>query len=310
MVPILYIIFNRLEATKQSFDAIRQHRPKFLFIAADGPREGNIADMQKCKEVREWVLHHIDWDCEVKTLFQEKNLGCGRNPAGAISWFFEQVEEGIILEDDCIPSISFFTFCEELLEKYRNNTRIFVIGGINHQPNNNQIGNCSYYFSSYGHIWGWATWRRAWKYFSYDLSIYDNRKILKNLKKRFKGKQQIQYWFSIYIKYKQNTPQDIWDYQWAVAQWENNAINIIPNVNLITNIGFGEDATHTKHPIATVMGKQSETLNKIKHPKGRIVIYKNADLDSFYYFFQKKNKNKFRIFLKRIRDSIKYRIGI
>lgn len=300
--PILFIIFNRLDTTKQVFEKIREIKPKQFFIAADGPREGNESDVQKCKEVRDWVLSNIDWDCDVKTLFQEKNLGCGRNPASAITWFFEQVEEGIILEDDCIPSKSFFSFCEELLEKYRNNTQVFVIGGNNFQEK--PIGRASYYFSAYGHIWGWATWRRAWQHFDYELQTYDETILQKSLQSYFIKQQQIEYWLRIYRDMKSNPVYHIWDFQWTIAQWCNNAINIIPNVNLVRNIGFGEDATHTKHEQQGVLNVENQELDSIIHPT-RIRINRKADLYTFYKNFERKKKN---IFWYKVRDKIKYEL--
>lgn len=276
--PVLFLIFNRPDTTQLVFEKIREIQPKQLFIAADGPRMDKPGEAEICLETRNWVLQHIDWDCEVKTRFNEINLGCGKNVSGAITWFFDNVEEGIILEDDCVPSINFFSFCECLLEKYRYHENVFMIGGTNHQKK--KRGNASYYFSAYGHIWGWATWRKAWRKYSYFLDVIDDDTIKKDLLYYFKTKPEIEYWYSTFKMMKEN-PIDTWDYQWYITLFHNKARNIIPNVNLVTNIGFTLDATHTKCFIEGISNKPVKSLGKITHPK-KIIINRKADLYTFY----------------------------
>jgi hypothetical protein len=169
--PVLFVIFNRLDTTNIVFKAIRKAQPKKLYIAADGPRPGNVSDEEKCTSIRKLVIN-VDWDCELKTLFREENLGCGLGPASAYDWFFEHEEEGIILEDDCLPDPSFFIYCQELLEKYRHDTKIMHITGSNFQKGWQNDEDYSYYFSSYPHEWGWATWRRAWKLYDFKVQKY------------------------------------------------------------------------------------------------------------------------------------------
>src|SRR4051812_29566436 len=173
--PVLFVIFNRPETTRQVFEAIRTAKPSRLYIAADGPRKNKPGEDQKCQEARE-IVKAVDWDCEVKTLFSKENLNCGRGPATAFTWFFEHEEEGIILEDDCLPTQSFFRFCQELLERYRYDYRVMHIGGNNFLNGWQRDQDYSYYFSLSGHIWGWATWRRAWQMFDYKLSLYEKIK--------------------------------------------------------------------------------------------------------------------------------------
>ncbi|MEO8637383.1 MAG: nucleotide-diphospho-sugar transferase [Candidatus Taylorbacteria bacterium] len=211
--PILLIIFNRPDTTSVVFEAIRQIRPRQLFIAADGPRLDKPEDNLECRASRE-IVEYIDWPCEVKKLFRDKNLGCGHGVSTAINWFFENVEEGIILEDDCLPDQSFFRFCEELLKYYRENERIMHISGNNFQSGKKR-GNSSYYFSEYTHNWGWATWKRAWEY--NDFHLIDEKRRL-----------------------------HIWDKQWMISVRKRNGLAVLPNVNLVSNIGFGENSTHTK----------------------------------------------------------------
>ena len=160
---VLFLIYKRLDTARRVFEVIRVARPPRLYVASDGPRESKEGEAEKVQAVRDYVMSHIDWDCEVKTLFREKNLGCKYAVSGAISWFFENEEMGIILEDDCLPSMSFFWFCEELLDKYKDDERIVNITGCNFQQGRNNTG-YSYYFSIYSHIWGWAGWRSSWRY--------------------------------------------------------------------------------------------------------------------------------------------------
>lgn len=169
-VPILFIIFNRPETTKAVFHEIRKNQPFQLFVAADGPRREIFEDIENCRKVRE-IIQLIDWECNVQTLFRDENLGCKIAVSSAIDWFFSQVDEGIILEDDCLPDQSFFPFCQELLEKYRYDAKIMMIGGSNFQFNKNKF-EYSYYFSRYFHIWGWASWKRAWQFYDVEMKAW------------------------------------------------------------------------------------------------------------------------------------------
>jgi len=240
--PILFLVFNRPDTTKRVFEAISKSRPKQLFVAGDGPRADKAGDGEKCEKVRQ-IATNVDWDCEVKTLFRDKNLGCGVAVDSGIDWFFENVEEGIILEDDCFPSQSFFLFCQELLEKYRGDKRVMMISGDNFQFGKRRT-NYSYYFSRYTHCWGWASWRRAWRYYDRDMGnwpfIRDNGYLYDILQ----DKRAVKYWERIFETVYHGRI-DIWSYQWAFSCWIQNGLTVLPNVNLVSNIGFDGDATHT-----------------------------------------------------------------
>lgn len=258
--PILFVIFNRPTTTTKVFEVIRQAKPKLLFIAADGPRENKPNEIGLCNETRK-IATRVDWPCEVKTLFREKNLGCGKAVSEAITWFFENVEEGIILEDDCLPDLSFFNFCEDLLERYRFDERVFMISGDNFLPEPLRPRQ-SYYFSKIAHIWGWATWRRAWN--KYDLYMKDFPEFIRNkeIENIWSNKIIQNYWldkFRDVYDGKINT----WDYQWVYAIWKNNGVSIAPNVNLISNIGFGSEGTQTlnKNDQSANLG-----INKMEFP--------------------------------------------
>ena len=274
--PILFIIFNRPETTKKVFEIIRQIKPSKLFIAADGPRSDKLDEVHLCDESRKTVSK-IDWQCEVKTLYREKNLGCKIAVSSAINWFFENAEEGIILEDDCLPDPSFFIFCEQMLERYRNDLRIMHIGGDNFQFGR-QRGNGDYYFSKMSHVWGWATWRRAWKY--YDVEMKSLEDFIKNnyIKDIFNNKKIIDNWLKILNETK-NNEIDTWDYQWTYTIWSQNGLSIIPNKNLVGNIGFGNNATHTKTMTDSIRNNRVHTLFIKKHPA---IIARDYNADVYY----------------------------
>jgi hypothetical protein len=239
--PILLVVFNRPDITQQVFDQIKAVKPKFLYVAADGARPGRLDDIEKCKETRE-IINQVDWDCTVKTLFRDENLGCGLGVCSAITWFFEHVEQGIILEDDCFPDISFFNFCGELLEKYKDDKSIFLISGSNFQ-NGHKRGNASYFFSNYTTTWGWASWRRAWENFNYDIT--DIPKTFHNgvLDHVFHSSSEKRFWkkkFKLIDSQKSN----IWDFQWLYTVWLNRGVGITPNVNLVMNLGMDNSGTH------------------------------------------------------------------
>lgn len=292
--PILFLIFNRPTKTEQVFDSIRKLKPKRLFIAADGPRSQRSGEHLICEKVRE-IATNIDWDCEVETLFRDENLGCGKAISTSISWFFEQVEEGIIIEDDCLPDQSFFLFCEELLTKYRDNKQIMHIGGSNFQGTKD-IHRNSYYFSNYIHVWGWATWRRAWEMYNYNISLNSEDKEDEMLKRKFRRSSERSYWRKSFEGIEKHNI-DTWDIQWVYTIYSNSGLGITPNANLISNIGFGPDATHTLSYDCNAAELPLTQLSKLTHPT-QIKIWSKADSITYKKFFQPKNSVYHRILLK------------
>jgi hypothetical protein len=275
-------------------DVLGQVKPERIYIAADGPRADKTGEAKRCAEVRDYVIGQITWSCDVKTRFQDVNLGCGKHVSQAITWFFDQEEEGIILEDDCIPHSDFFTYCSALLEKYRHDEQIFTIGGNNFQPQ--PRGNGSYYFSAYGHIWGWATWRRAWVKYQFNMNSYSELLMRKRLRYYFKTLQEVDHWMHIFERMC-NNPIDTWDYQWSFCQWYHGGLSIMPNINLVSNIGYGEDATHTVNYVEGILDRNAMPLGKLIHPT-RKLIQRKADLNSFYTNFEKKKSGYFFLKLK------------
>lgn len=243
---VLFLVFNRIETTKEVFECIRQAKPKRLYVAADGPRINKEGEAEKVQTVREFIIKGIDWECEVHTLFRDKNLGCKYAVSSAISWFFKNEDQGIILEDDCKPNLDFFRFCEEMLSRYKESKDIGIISGTNHFISNSSIKE-DYYFSIFPFIWGWASWRRVWEYYDLEMEDYDNFSTRESLKNKFLTSGALNYWHDCFKK-TSNKQINTWDYQFTYSLIKNNFLNIIPKVNLISNIGFGELATHTVNP--------------------------------------------------------------
>jgi hypothetical protein len=291
--PILFLIFNRPETTSLVFEQIRKIKPKYLYVAADGPRNNIPWENEICAEVKNIVLSNIDWECGVKTLFREENLGCGQAISQAITWFFENVEEGIILEDDCLPDKSFFIYCEQLLEKYKHNDNIISIGGTNlgYRFTNDH----SYSYSRFMNMWGWATWRRASQLIDYNMDNWKKIKFKSSFlytKLHTKGSLDIK-WVNFWKNCFDLTSTgkiDTWDYQWIFSQLYTKKISIFPSKNLIKNIGFSDNATHTIDPDHPIASLELQTLQfPLMHPYSVIIdLYYEEEYVKKIWFSHKK----------------------
>ncbi|WP_184544970.1 nucleotide-diphospho-sugar transferase [Mucilaginibacter sp. FT3.2] len=292
------MIFNRPDTTEQVFAEIRKQQPKYLFIAADGPRDNKPDDVEQGDRCRQ-IVSRVDWDCEIQTLYQSKNLGCGLAPATAITWFFTQVMEGIILEDDCIPNGSFFEFCENLLATHRHNINVMMICGTSYQPQ--PLNNDTYYFSQYPHVWGWATWRRAWTKYNFKLDNETNTVRANVIRNTFFNSRERRLWEGN-MKMIING-LDAWDYQWMYWMWKNNGLCAVPWKNMISNIGFGPHATHTFNISSNQNQMEQHTIEAIHHPK-QIAINKKADSYERYHILIGSNgsyyANKLKSGIKKI----------
>jgi hypothetical protein len=244
-VPIIFIIFNRPIVTARVFAEISKIQPKTLFVVADGPRLDHPDDEKLCKETRDIIDQQLDWECDVHKNYAETNMGCGLRVSSGIDWAFEQVEEAIILEDDCVPHPSFFRYCQETLDMYRDDERVMMISGYNYLSQW-KARESSYLFSQFVAIWGWATWRRAWKRYDYHMESWNQAE----------SKQRVRQFLSDDLFYEAMAKNydrsvrgeiDTWDYQWGYACQVNSGLIVAPSVNLISNIGFGESAAHTKN---------------------------------------------------------------
>jgi hypothetical protein len=242
--PILLIVFNRFNEAKLVFEAIRFQKPTQLFISSDGARseEENL----KVQEIRNYLVEHVDWECELKTKFNDANLGCNIGPSSAITWFFSQVKKGIILEDDCVPDKSFFSYCEKYLDIFEYDKTVWHIAG------NNLLGEYQNYeidqniiFSNFNFIWGWATWSNRWSSYDSELTTFNSTDFIDKI---FTNKKDQEFWKSVFYRVKNKELTTCWDYQWTFVCWRNSGISIVPKKNLVKNIGFDSNATHTQTP--------------------------------------------------------------
>lgn len=294
----MLIAFNRPELTRRVLDQIRKVKPENLYFAVDGPRLEKPDDIEKCKEVKN-LIKKVDWQCEVKTLFSNKNLGCKLGPYTAIKWFFENVEGGVILEDDVLPDESFFYFCEGLLSYYHEDIRIGTISGNNFHEDI-EIKD-SYCFSSYSQTWGWATWRRVWQKYDLEIKKWPELKRKKWLKSVFKKPLTRFYWTLIFDAVRNGNINSAWDYQWTFMSFRNNFLTIIPSVNLAANIGIGDvNATHTNRKNKFASIKSKFATFPLRHPKN---VLRNTLIDER---IQKKNY----VLWKEIGVRIAKRLGI
>jgi hypothetical protein len=276
-VPVALIIFNRADTTARVLAEIAKARPAKLLVVADGPRADHPTDAEKCLAARA-TIDRVDWDCEVLTNYSEVNLGCGARPSSGLNWVFENVAEAIILEDDCLPHPTFFPFCAELLERYRDDERVMMVSGDNFQFGRKRT-RYSYYFSRYTHTWGWATWRRAWRYFDREIKLWPALRETPWLLDTLGDERAAEYWGDLFDRMDQMP--SVWDYQWAFACWSQSGLTILPNTNLISNIGWGEDATHTKladNPSANI--PTSEMLFPLAHPP---YVVRDREADQFTF---------------------------
>jgi hypothetical protein len=291
---VLFLVFNRPDVTAQVFEAISQAKPPRLYVAADGPRANRPGEAERCAEVRR-IATNVDWPCEVKTLFRESNLGCKRAVSDAITWFFENEPQGIILEDDCLPDPTFFRYCEELLERYRYDQRIGMISGDNFQFGRRRNDD-SYYFSKYVHIWGWASWRDRWVG-SYDVTMAKWPRVRQEgrLADMVGNERETAFWGKNFERVYRGEI-DTWDYQWVFANWVEGRSTILPATNLISNIGFDANATHTTSDSELANLPARPLTFPLKHPVG---VIRNMQADAY------SEKKCFQIPLaKRIRNKL------
>lgn len=247
---VAFIIYRRPQTTARVFEAIRQARPPVLLVIADGPKAGRPEEAELCRATRA-VVEEVDWPCQVLREYADSNLGCRARVSSGLDWVFRTVEEAIILEDDCLPHLSFFRFCEELLEHYRCDERVMHIAGSNFLCGRS-CGEASYYFSRYPHVWGWASWRRAWAHYDATFAKWCVSVDKAEYLKRFESRNERRFWRSVWDGVAAGRI-DSWAYQWAFACITQGGLSVVPSANLVSNIGMGVDATHTldrHHPFA------------------------------------------------------------
>ena len=270
--PIIFIIFNRPDITKIVFKSIREAKPKKLYIIADGPRENKLNEKETCEETRD-IATSVDWDCEVIKDFSPTNLGCRDRVSSGITNAFSHFDRAIILEDDCLPHPTFFQFCEEMLEKYKDNESIMSISGDNFLFEKSSIIKESYYFSKFPYIWGWATWKRSWDKYDNEMKGWPDMKNENLINHGWTKK------FDAVYENKINS----WATVWTFSCLKNSGLTIVPQINLISNIGFGNQATHTKIKTITANMPTKEIKFPLKHPAS-ITPNNKADQISNFHF--------------------------
>lgn len=273
--PVIFLIFRRPDLTSRVFETIRQAQPKKLLVVADGPR--NESEVMLCQQARA-VTEQIDWDCEVLRNYADTNLGCRNRVSSGLNWAFEQVEEAIVLEDDCLPHPSFFRYCQTLLDYYRNDERIMVVSGNNFQDGQKRTLH-SYYFSKYNHCWGWATWRRAWRHWEFAPEKWPEIRDLGLINAACDTPNEEKYWTAIFDSLFFEGNPDTWDYSWLLACWLQNGLTVLPNTNLVSNIGCRSDGTNIKgdSPLANLAVGD---IGNILHPS---FVYRCKAADEYTF---------------------------
>jgi hypothetical protein len=258
--PVTYIVYNRPEKTKRSFEAIRRARPSRLFIVADGPKDD--ADRLKVDETRR-IVEDIDWDCQVTRMYADKNMGCAQRVSSGITEVFSMVDRSIILEDDIITSDGFFTFQEEMLERYKDDERVMMVTGWNSFVEYS-IEGYDAFFSKSSEIWGWGTWRRSWAHYRFD-PLENGESDFQYIEKQLRAYMDDPFWVSYHLQCMEArvwSTLDTWDYQWALTVYTNQGFSVTPTQSLCTNIGFDDQATNTKssHPSLFITDRVPEVL--------------------------------------------------
>ena len=280
--PVVIVVFNRPDLLKALLGQIKLARPKKVYVLADAPRVNNPADAFLCSEVRK-IIDHFDLGCDVIKCYRTENLGCKKNIETGLNWFFEQEESGIILEDDCLPNLDFFRFCDQMLKEYKDDSKIFSITGDNFQ-NNQPRGSGEYYVSKYMHCWGWATWRRAWKSYDGDISFWPSWKNSPEWNALNPNPGESKYWIKIFDAVH-NKEINSWAYPWLATSWYFGGNTITPNVNLVKNVGFGANATNTQFNNG-LEGLQTHLLPKVISSPDSLEPDLAADRYAFYSAFK------------------------
>ncbi len=296
--PVTFLIFNRPDVTERVFASIAEARPQTLLVVCDGPREDREGEAELVEATRA-IIDRVDWPCQVLKNYSDLNLGCGRRIASGLDWVFQNVETSIILEDDCLPHSDFFPYCETLLRTYENEPRIGCIGGNNFQDGQASRQH-SYYFSKYFHCWGWATWRRAWRDYDFTMRSWPAFRDRGGLRELCDTPEENWYWTRVFDRQYQGLC-DTWDYQWTYCCWSQSRLSIVPSVNLVSNIGFGADATHTTHSIDELAELPTEPLPVVSHPT-EVARDRYADQYTFQRNFLGRRGRGLRKYLTRLRS--------
>lgn len=303
IAPVLFLVFNRPEETRRVFEAIRQARPRRLYVAADGPRISRPTDVDACNEVRE-IIKLVDWECQLFTLIRTENIGCKYAVSSAIDWFFEHEESGIILEDDTLPSQSFFSYCSELLKRYHDDSRVMKIAGFNVLGDDYSYA-YDYFFTNFSFTWGWATWRRAWVLNDLELKNLPLVKKL-TLDKYYPFNKERNFCFE-----QANNGLDTWDYQWDFTMACQSGLQIVPRISLIQNIGFNASATHTKSDVSQRgLVFASELTYPLVHPPAMVLVNHHYEKLLFKRIQQEKIQERIVFLCTKFKWISHFKIGL
>ena len=262
--PILFQFFDNLETTLEVFKQIKKIKPSKLFLVQDAPRNNVDGESKRCQNLKEIIEKKINWDCQINRLYRTENLGPGAGTADAIKWFFDQVEFGIVLEHDCLPHPDFFNYCETLLIKYMNVSEVKLINGSSYFID--YVSNrMSYHFAASGQLWGWAAWKRSFINYEQDIKKINKVEVLSAINVMFKEIRVREYWYQTVFWLLENKV-NTWDYQLLYMIWINNGLIIVPNVNLISNIGFGQKAIHCKDLNSPLANSSVNNILPLVHP--------------------------------------------
>lgn len=298
--PVAYLVFNRPRHTRTTFAAIRAYRPSQLFVVADGPRPGRPDDAERCAEVRR-IVAEVDWPCDVQRDYSDVNLGCARRVSSGLDRVFSQAESAIVLEDDCLASADFFLFCEALLARYRDDPRVWVVNGNSYQPQFRR-GDGTYYFSRFPDTWGWASWRRAWRNYSHNLPFLDEWLGSPYWSRQFPSTTESRY-FRETFRETLDGVIDSWAWRWTACVIHGHGLCATPNANLVQNIGFDADATHTH---GTRLAYEHTSLGALEHPRA---VGADIEADAFYARHFGFGRGVLRSFARRVRLRVEGKRG-
>ena len=302
--PLLLITFNRPDHVRRVLSVIRDKQPKELYVFQDGERENNADDLDKCAKVRSAITQLVDWDCNLHTFYADHNYGCGAGPMTGISWFFDHVEEGIVMEDDCLPHPDFFDYCIELLDRYRENHRVMYISSTLYD--NRWKCEASYDFSHYMITGAWASWARAWRGFDLDLLDLDPKSFRKHCKKLLYSVVEADWWYFKVLEIQQDKgKKSYWDYQMQIHLFNNEGITIHPQVNLVSNIGFDGEGTHTLKNDGRG-NRQSFGILPLRHPKSLSVDVKR----DYICFAKTHSQGWFKDMISRVYNCMYFDKGV
>jgi hypothetical protein len=302
-VAVAYVVFNRPSHVKKTFDALRKARITKLYVIADGPRAEIATDIDRCAEVRT-LVEQIDWPCLVYRNYSDINLGLKKRVSSGLDWVFSQEDAAIILEDDCLPHIDFFRYCETLLKRYSNDSRVAVVSGSNFQSAESRVSNdYSYYFSKYNHCWGWATWARAWQQYQGDIPFWPSWSRSSDWRQKTPNRIERRYWGKIFSEVYEGRVNS-WAYPWTATVWYHGGLTATPVVNLVSNIGFDDQAVHTTDASSPLAGLPTFGIGTISHPS---TIQANLLADAFVFnnVFGGNKNSLFSIFVYNTKTLLK-----